>query len=192
MSQLQTHPFGPRDDMAGDELSGLENPEPGSYGDPPLFGPPFVRFVVDAFAGVRRELAHLGNRLVPVDRWWRNVGTVLLDANGNGTVELYIVPEGYELFLHRLYVNDNVSTFGAPTSSGGGYLSLVVDGQEEDGISLGSPGLPQVFTSSSSAALVLGPGERIEVKIHGATANRSVTCVARGRLIRSHLERDEP
>lgn len=176
--------------FTGPTPAGTRNPQEGSAGDPPLFGPPFVRFVVDELAGVKRSLAHIGDRLRPSDTWWRNIATGNLDASGNLTLEVIIVPEGFELFLHRLYVNDNVSTFSNPTT--GGRIEIWVDGQVEDGINLASPGLPQVFTSGSSSGIVYGPGEKVEVRIAGATANRAVVAIARGRLIRSRAGRDEP
>jgi len=99
------------------------------------------------------------------------------------------VPEDYELFLHRLYVNDG-STWASPTTGGG--VSIQVDGQEEDGTSLVSVGLPQVFTASSSAAIVYGGGETIEVVMQAVTASKRITVIARGRLVKSRLNVDEP
>lgn len=162
------------------------NPAPGVL---PQTGPAFVAFVSDRFEKLDRHLARVIDRLVPRDRVWRKITTGMTDASGNLTLEVLTVPEGYELFLHRLYVNDG-STWASPTTGGG--VSVQIDGQEEDGVSLVTGGLPQVYTASSSAAIVYDGGERIEVKMQGVAAAKMITCIARGRLIRSRLDVDEP
>lgn len=188
------YPWGPRE-LTPAELadeSSLENPEPGAYGSPPLFGPPFVTFVVDEFRGLRRQLARLGDRLEPRDRAWSKIATGNVDANGNATVPLLTVPEGYELFVHRLYVSAGAAVFSAGIT--GGNVSVQVDAQEEDGADLTTVGLPVVLTWSSSAAVVAQPGQKVQIVLTtlGATA-RSTKCtvVCRGRLIRSRLSIDE-
>lgn len=173
-------------------LTEYENPQPGELGDPPLFGPPFVRFVVDEFERQRKLLAKLGDRLLPRDRAWRAVKTGELDANGTGTILRYEVPQGFELFLHRVYVNAGTATFSSRVT--GGNVSILVDGQEEDGGDLTTVGLPFVETWSSSAAIVVDGGGVLEVKINtaGAAAHSTAAVViARGRLIRSHVGADE-
>jgi hypothetical protein len=185
--------MGPRDDVAGGELSPLENPDPGLYGDPPLFGPPFVRFVVDEFAALRRHLARLGDRLEPKDRAWSAVRTGNVDANGNATVFILEVPESYELFLHRVYVTAGAATFSSGIT--GGNVSVQVDDGEEDGADLTTVGLPIVLTWSSSAAVVAQPGQRVKIVLSGlgATAKSTAATVrCRGRLVRSRLSADEP
>lgn len=155
----------------------------------PESGPAFVRFVSARFERLEQHLGRLVDRLTPKDRAWRKITTGTTDASGNLRLEVLTVPEGYELFLHRLYVNDG-STWASPTTGGG--VSVQVDGQEEDGTSLVTGGLPQVFTASSSAAIVYSSGELIEVVLEAVTATKGITCIARGRLIRSRFGTDEP
>jgi hypothetical protein len=155
----------------------------------PQFGPAFVPYVHDEFAKIRDHLAQLGRLLPPHDRIWGEIGTTKLDGSGNGTVEFEVAP-GFELFVHRLFINDGVSTFGAATT--GGYLELQNSKQTVDGTSLATVGLPAVYTVSSSAAICVPGGNQFTVKATGLTANRSLTVVVGGRLIRSFRAGDEP
>lgn len=195
MSQLARFPFGPRDDVQvpPDELSPQEGPDVASHGDPPLFGPPFVRFVVDEFARQRERLERLVARLEPRDRAWAKEATGNLDANGTGTVYLLEVPEGFELFLHRVYVTAGPAVFSSRIT--GGNVSVQIDAAEEDGADLTTVGLPIVLSWSSSAAPVAQPGQRVSIVVTtaGATAHSTKCTVrARGRLVRSRLSVDEP
>lgn len=110
--------------------------------------------------------------------------SAVLDANGNGTIEIYKVPMGYEFSLHRLVLDMDGQTPVAPYTNANGYALIQRSGEMVDFISFaaGAGGVPAVYTAGGPQASRYRNGEYVELAIFSGPANRSVRAKVQGTL----------
>lgn len=110
--------------------------------------------------------------------------SAILDADGNGTIEVYKVPMGYEFALHRLVLDFDGSTVAVPYTNAAGYALIQRSGEMMDFVSFAAAagGIPAVYTQSGAAAARFRNGEQVEVVIVGGPVNRSVRAKVQGTL----------
>lgn len=115
---------------------------------------------------------------------------ILLDSSGESTTagalagpaDLFEVPAGYLLRLHRAGFWPDGYTLGAPYTSVTGYLNICRNRVAEDGIPLTSPGLPQIWTAGTADGIEYRNGEVVQVQIVDGPPSASVRCALQGTL----------
>ena len=114
----------------------------------------------------------------------RPIDGITLDANGNGTLDVYLVPAGMEFALHRLYIGDDTHTPAAPYTSAAGYAYILRNTEPLDFVNFNSAagGLPCLALWSDTGALRYRNNEKLSVQFVGGPASASVVVRAQGTL----------
>jgi hypothetical protein len=136
----------------------------------------------DELRAILGEAASQQNQLSPQTS--RPIEGIVLDANGNGTVELYKVPAGMEFALHRIVIDLDSATPATPYTNANGYAEILRGGTMQDFVSFApaAGGLPAVNSWGGGAALRYRNDEVVEIAIVGGPANGTVLVRAQGVL----------
>jgi hypothetical protein len=136
----------------------------------------------DELRAILGEAASQQNRLSPQTS--RPIEGIVLDANGNGTVELYKVPAGMEFALHRIIIDADGITPAAPFTNPAGFAEILRGGAMFGFVSFApaAGGLPAVNTWGSDNAIRYRNDEVVEVSIVGGPANGTIIIRAQGTL----------
>jgi hypothetical protein len=121
----------------------------------------------------------------------RAEGNIRLDANGNGTIELYTVPQGFEFDARRVTLDldqaSDPSTGAVVLNAAGKFIEYlragerIEYGQPQYGASVQVPGAQ---TWSREQGPYLRNGETFEVAAHGLTAAGGFRATVEGILRR--------
>ena len=182
LEEMLAHEIGPATDVAPAEHEPPAQREGGGL----VYGPTFVRFVVDRFAAVEQLMARmLAKRENLPQEGQRFVASGNTDSSGNATIIIFDTNPGQKFALHRMYVHAEGKTWISPSQTSGEIL-VRVDGVPWDGGGLASgqsPGqLPAVFTASRLAAVEAQDGERMDVTINVGPTNTQIICRCMGVL----------
>lgn len=110
-------------------------------------------------------------------RWIRADASGQLDANGNGTIDVYRVRNGQELRVRRFLVE--VDGYNAANPTPGGGVQLLRDGLLES--FQGGP-LPALGTCTEGAEPHMRNGDLVQVQVIAGPANAMVTATVEGPL----------
>ena len=124
----------------------------------------------------------------------RATETGVLDGSGNGTLDVYKVPIGYEFEVRRVTLN--LSTASDPATGevvlgAGKYVVYTRSGQFSE---YGQPEfgsqvqVPGIQTWGAEQGMYLRNGEMFQVKAVGLTADATLTVVLEGSLARPPVE----
>lgn len=129
----------------------------------------------------------------------RAAGTVALDANGNGTEELYSVPLGMEFEARRVTLDisgaSDPSTGNVALNVAGKFVAYQRSGARiEYAVPLSPNSVPQVpgvQTWGDEQGPYLRNGEVFEIAARGLTANGILFAIVEGILRRPPAERSD-
>jgi hypothetical protein len=114
----------------------------------------------------------------------RDEGFVNLDASGNGVIKAYTVPQGMNFNLHRVVIDVEGFTPGAPFTNAAGWIDVNRGGDRQDFLPLAATvgGIPAVWAQSGDAAIRYRNGESVEISINGGPASRDARAKIQGTL----------
>ena len=117
-------------------------------------------------------------------RTQRPSGALRLDATGAGIITIYAVPLGMEFALHRLLIDADGFTPGAPYNAAAGYVDILRGDERVDFLSLaaGSGAIPAVFSAGDSDAVRFRNGEQVNLRVVGGPVSTTVQVRAQGTL----------
>lgn len=133
----------------------------------------------DELGEILRRRQELG---MPERIWPENAKQ--LDANGNGTIQLYVIPVDRSFSLHRLVITADGITPVANYTSATGYAELRRNDLMVDFIlfTAASGGIPAVGTWNGEAAPHYAQREKVEVKVYNGPANGALLVRGQGTL----------
>lgn len=105
-----------------------------------------------------------------------------VDANGNGLLDLYLVPAGMEFALHRLFITDDTHTFAALATPANSTMDILRNGRRVDGATFGTVGYPRLFTWNNVEALRFRNNEKVSLQFGSMGANAKILALAQGTL----------
>lgn len=160
---------------------------PDADGRLPQYGPELGTdpHLLQRFDALERRLAGLIDALTSRERHVRYEFTGNSDGSGNGDLVVKAeVPTGFELVLHRLILDDGTGTFSSTTT--GGSFEIQVNGVRIDGQSLGTTGLPAVWSASGAAGIVVEEGDALSIHLVAVGAHsKRIFGLAQGKLRRT-------
>jgi hypothetical protein len=131
-----------------------------------------------------RRLAALLEKFSSDEDVVRGSEVVKLDAAGHGIVQAYVVPQGMKFNLHRVAVNADGYTPGAPFTNAAGYIDILRGGVRQDffPLSAAAGGMPAVWAQGGDAAIRYRNGEAVEIEIVGGPPSTGVRVEIQGDL----------
>jgi hypothetical protein len=103
------------------------------------------------------------------------------DGAGALALRVYAVPLGREFSLHRLVVDAEGFTPGAPFTNAAGYIDIRRSGVRVDFVNL-SVGIPALALDGNDTAIRFRNGEEVEIVIAGGPASTNVRAEIQGML----------
>lgn len=132
---------------------------------------------------IRALLAQELRALRSDQRTWRDEGSTKTDANGAALVTAATVPVGMEFALHRLVIEADGFTPGAPFQAAAAFVAIMRNDHREDFFTLAAPaGIPAVFTAGEADAIRYSNGEKVQLQIVAGPASTGVVCRVQGTL----------
>jgi len=133
---------------------------------------------------LEERLAELGHQIRSDERTMRPDGDGVTNAAGNGNTPIYQVPLGMQFNLHRLLVEADGFTPGAPYNAAAGWIDVLRGDERVDFLPLavGSGAIPALVTYGTADAIRFRNGEVVAIALFGGPASTGFIGRAQGTL----------